>query len=40
MTANSSAKEEEEYLELGFDGYVAKPMKEEKLVEVVNKFVK
>ncbi|MCR5545018.1 MAG: response regulator [Lachnospiraceae bacterium] len=39
MTANSTGGEEEKYLEMGFDGYVAKPVKEDKLVEVVNRFV-
>ena len=39
MTANSTASEEARYLEMGFDGYIAKPIKEEKLVEMVNKFI-
>ncbi|MCR4675511.1 MAG: response regulator [Lachnospiraceae bacterium] len=39
MTANSSGGDEAKYIELGFDGYIAKPIKEDKLVEVVNHFV-
>ncbi|MCR5396224.1 MAG: response regulator [Lachnospiraceae bacterium] len=39
MTANSSSTDENKYLEMGFDGYVGKPVKEEKIVEIVNKFI-
>lgn len=39
MTANSSATDETKYLKMGFDAYIPKPMKEEMIVDVVNKFI-
>lgn len=39
MTANSSESDKKAYMEKGFDGYVGKPIKEEKLIEEVNKFI-
>ncbi len=39
MTANSSESDKKEYLDMGFDGFVGKPIKEEKLIEEVNKFI-
>ncbi len=39
MTANSSESDRAEYLSKGFDGFVGKPIKEEKLIAEVNKFI-
>ena len=39
MTANSSEADRKEYMDKGFDGFVGKPIKEEKLIEEVNKFI-
>ncbi len=39
MTANSTETDKKGYLEKGFDGFVGKPIKEEKLIEAVNNFI-
>ena len=39
MTAKNSKRDRKEYEKMGFDGYVSKPLVEEELAEVVNKFI-
>lgn len=39
LTANAMAESEQEYLAMGFDGYLCKPVKVNKLKEVLSKFV-
>ena len=39
LTANAMAESEQEYLAMGFDGYLCKPVKVDKLKQLLNKVV-
>ena len=39
LTANAISGMKEKYLELGFDDYLAKPIEEEELIRILNKFL-
>lgn len=40
LTAYAMSSDREKALEMGFDDYLSKPLLKEKLIEVINKFLK